>query len=91
MVLNVSHHSAEPAKTPSTNSAEVIKLPPGSPSPKPEKTMAKFRACLEKINSPEVYDSFLHSGFFTLLRGDAHSDTREETLLKLARHFRLAD
>ncbi len=55
----------------------------------PEKTMANFRACLAKINSQEVYDEFLHSGFFTLVRADDETDTREEVLQTLARHFGL--
>ncbi|MDY4137890.1 MAG: hypothetical protein SOY30_00885, partial [Eubacteriales bacterium] len=49
--------------------------------------LANFRACLEKINSPEVVEGFLHSGFFTLMRDE--SRTPEETLRLLEQHFQL--
>ncbi|MCL2446332.1 MAG: hypothetical protein FWD06_06155 [Oscillospiraceae bacterium] len=57
----------------------------------PEKTMQNFLACMAKINSLEIYDQFANSGFFTLVRQDAESDTRTQTLQTLARHFGLAD
>ena len=58
--------------------------------PDPDKTMANFRACLARINSPEVYEQMKNSGFFVHVREDCEKDTREETLDKLARHFRLS-
>ncbi len=54
----------------------------------PEKTMANFRACMAMINSKEVYDEYANSGFFTLVREDL-TDTRQEVLAKLAKHFGL--
>lgn len=41
------------------------------------------------VNSPEVYEAYLHSGFFTLIRENTERDTREEVLQKLAEHFEL--
>lgn len=55
--------------------------------PDAEAAIANFRACLERINSQEVYDRFLHSGLFTLIRDD--SRTPEETLTILEEHFLL--
>ena len=55
----------------------------------PEATMANFRACIARINSPENYAEYANSGFFTLVREDAEQDTREETLAALMRHFGL--
>ncbi len=53
----------------------------------PEKTMENFRACLAKINSTEIYDEWLNSGFFTIIRSNCQVDTRMETLEALAQHF----
>ena len=39
----------------------------------PEAAMANFRKCLEKVNSQENYDKFLHSGFQVLLRDENRS------------------
>ena len=41
------------------------------------------------VNSPEVYEAYLHSGFFTLIRESTERDTREEVLQKLAEPFEL--
>lgn len=57
----------------------------------PEKTMANFRACLMRLNSPECYERMKNSGLFVFERTDFVSDTREETLEALARHFKLAE
>lgn len=54
-----------------------------------EKTMQNFRNCLAKINSQEIYDEWLNSGFFTIVREDIATDTRFETLDTLERHFGL--
>ena len=59
--------------------------------PDPEKTMANFRACLARVNSPEVYARMKNSGFFVHERLDAQRDTREETMRILARHFGLEE
>lgn len=57
--------------------------------PDPQWAMANYRACLEKINSREVYDSFACSGFFTHVRTE--ESTVEGTLDILARHFCLEE
>ena len=57
--------------------------------PDPEKTLANFKACIARINSPERYAAFASSGFFTLTREEDGRDTREEMLTALASHFRL--
>lgn len=57
--------------------------------PHPEVTLNNFRACLARVNSPERYDAFKNSGFFTLVRNDDIADTREEMLSALATHFKL--
>ncbi len=46
--------------------------------PDPEKAMENYRRGLERINSRERYDRFLHSGFPVLLRDEDRS--AEETL-----------
>ena len=53
----------------------------------PQKTMANFKACLEKINSKEQYDYFLNSGFFVFVRDN--TKTLNETLEILEKHFKL--
>ena len=55
--------------------------------PDPEWAIANYRACLEKINSREVYDAFAASGLFTHVRTE--ESTIEGTLSILARHFGL--
>ena len=49
----------------------------------PEAALENFRRCLERVNSQEIYDSFLHSGFKVLLRDEDR--TIEQTLV-LAEH-----
>mgnify|MGYP006996055957 FL=1 len=39
----------------------------------PDAAIANFRACLEKVNSQENYDKFLHSGFQILLKDESRS------------------
>ena len=58
-------------------------------TPDPEWTRRNFEACIERINSREVYETFLNSGFYTIERNAADGDTREEVLAKLAEHFKL--
>lgn len=55
----------------------------------PAKTMLNFKACLATSNSKERYDEFAKSGFFTMVRKDAESDTRQEVMQMLAGHFGL--
>lgn len=54
----------------------------------PAATMANFRACIAKINSPENYHSFEQCGFFVHVRDD--SLTPEQTMCILADHFGLS-
>lgn len=56
----------------------------------PEAVMENYRKGLALINSPEHYNEFLNSGFFTLVREDDGKDTREEVCAKIARHFGLS-
>jgi hypothetical protein len=56
-------------------------------NPDPEAALANFRECLARVNSPEQYQAYLNSGFFTLIRKDEDRDTREEMLAALAAHF----
>ena len=58
--------------------------------PDPEGTMRNFRACLERVNSPQVYEAMKNSGFFVHIRENTSVDTREEVLAKLAKHFKLS-
>ncbi len=44
----------------------------------PERALENFRQCLARVNSPENYDRFLHSGFRVILRNENRSE--EETL-----------
>ncbi len=57
--------------------------------PEPDKVMKNFRECIARVNSPERYEAFKNSGFFTLVRKDEIADTREEMLSALAAHFKL--
>lgn len=57
--------------------------------PDPEAALSNFKACIARINSPERFAAFQNSGFFTWVRQEAHTDTREEMLHALAKHFRL--
>lgn len=41
--------------------------------PEPEQAIENFRKCLERINSRENYDLFLHSGFPVILRDESRS------------------
>ena len=41
--------------------------------PEPEKALENFRECLKRINSPERYDRFLHSGFPVIIRDENRS------------------
>lgn len=52
-----------------------------------DEVMENFRQMLMRVNSKEHYDEFVSSGFFTLVREDDGRDTREEVVMKLAKHF----
>lgn len=60
----------------------------------PDAAIANFRACLEKVNSQENYDKFLHSGFQILLKDESRSidETMQmvELYLKLVGQLSLA-
>lgn len=53
----------------------------------PEKALANFRKCLERINSVERYNEFLNSGFNVILRDDKRSV--DETLNLVEKMFKL--
>jgi len=53
----------------------------------PEKTLANFRAWF--LYHPETDIDWTHTGFFTYTRSDFESDTKEEMLDILAKHFGL--
>lgn len=55
--------------------------------PDPEASLANFRECLKRINSPECYEAFKNSGFPVLLRDDAR--TPEQTLAMVEQIFGL--
>ena len=55
----------------------------------PAAVMENYRAGLARINSPEHYQEYAQSGFFTHVRENTHADTREEVLQILAAHFGL--
>ena len=51
--------------------------------------MQNFRNFLAKFNSQEIYDEWLNSGFFTIVREVSERDTRFEIMDTLATHFGL--
>ncbi len=53
----------------------------------PEAALENFRRCLERINSRESYETFLHSGFRVILRDEGRS--AGETLALAERAFGL--
>lgn len=55
----------------------------------PQKTMENYLAGIAKINSKIHYDELANSGFFTIVRADAITDTKLQTLEILAEHFGL--
>lgn len=55
----------------------------------PQKTMANFRACIAKCNSPQEYEMYKNSGFFTITRENTETDTKKEVLTALENHFGL--
>lgn len=55
--------------------------------PDPEAAMINYRKGLERVNSPEKYDYFLHSGFQVILRDETRSV--QETLALVEKAFGL--
>ena len=55
----------------------------------PAAVMENYRKGLALINSQQHYDEYASSGFFTLVRKDTGTDTREEVCATLAKHFGL--
>lgn len=55
----------------------------------PERAMKNFRECLQRANSREKYNAFLHSGFHVVFRDEQR--TVEETLLMVERNFKLCE
>jgi hypothetical protein len=54
----------------------------------PKKAMKNWLACVSKINS-HIYNVWVNSGFFTIVREDDIADTREKNCEILSKHFRL--
>ena len=57
----------------------------------PEKTMKNYLEGVARINSEEHYEELAQSGFFTIVRRDAVSDTKAATLEILSKHFGLTN
>ena len=57
--------------------------------PDPKAALDNFRNCIAAVNSPERYNAFLNSGFFTWIRPNDGRDTREKMLAALTDHFGL--
>lgn len=55
----------------------------------PEIVMENYRRGLALINSKKHYDEYADSGFFTVLRHNIDTDTREEVCDAIAKHFGL--
>lgn len=50
----------------------------------PEKAIANFRACIERVNTPEIYREFEKSGFRVIKRDDSRSIDETFGLVKAA-------
>ncbi len=59
--------------------------------PDPAAALANFRECLRRINSPETYAAFLHSGFPVLLREEKRSPARTLALAEEIFHLQEAE
>lgn len=57
----------------------------------PSAVMDNYRKGLERINSKEHYDEYANSGFFTVVREDNGTDTREQVCDMIAKHFGLME
>lgn len=54
-----------------------------------EAVMENYKRGLARINSKKHYDEYANSGFFTVVRQDDGTDTREEVCDIIAKHFGL--
>lgn len=52
-----------------------------------DKAMENFRECLKRVNSKEIYNHFLNSGFNVIIRDDKR--TIEETLALVEKSFKM--
>lgn len=59
-------------------------------SPDSEKALQNFTDCIARVNSQKYYNLFADSGFFTVVRNDTETDTRDKMLETIASHFGLA-
>ena len=57
--------------------------------PDPKWAEDNFRACIAKVNRPEIFEAFENSGFAVFKRDFSAGDTRQEMLDQLAKHFGL--
>ena len=57
----------------------------------PSAVMDNYRKGLKRINSKEHYDEYASSGFFTVVREDNGTDTREQVCDMIAKHFGLME
>lgn len=57
----------------------------------PEVVMENYRRGLALINSKKHYDEYVESGFFTVVRSNEETDTREEVCDVIAKHFGLIE
>ena len=57
----------------------------------PAAVMENYRQGLARINSKEHYDEDANSGFFTVVREDNGTDTREKVCDMIAKHFGLME
>ncbi len=55
----------------------------------PDAVMENYKKGLSLINSQKHYDEMKNSGFFTVVREDNGTDTREKVCDKIAKHFKL--
>ena len=57
----------------------------------PAAVMENYRQGLARINSKKHYDEYANSGFFTVVREDNGTDTREQVCNMIAMHFGLKE
>ena len=57
----------------------------------PAAVMENYRQGLAQINSKKHYDEYANSGFFTVVREDNGTDTREQVCDMIAKHFGLME
>ena len=57
----------------------------------PAAVMENYRQGLARINSKKHYDEYANSGFFTIVREDNGTDTREQVCDMIAKHFGLME